>query len=449
MDSAFVGFTTMRFACELRRMQTWRRLAGAVAAFLLVSFAGGEQAAHAADLPGSFRGSAFATFANATAGPVAAQLGRSAYQPCPCRGTNGQVLSNTVTSLQAGDGGKVLSADATVSTVFTQKTAATARIQDTSKISGVSLLNGLITATTIKAVANVNATASTISTNTNGSTFINLTVAGNAIAANVAANTVINLSGLGKVTLKKIRRSGDLASLGGITVQMITIDVTQANGFGLPVGAQIVVGSARSVFTRSQPTAVVGGQAYATYANTKVGTSLQNKIGKAALVVMGCEGTAGKTLTNTISSLNVGSLLTLGNSVSTAFGGPQSGGTVAITTSTVEGVSLLGGLISATTIKAVAKETYTSGSRTRSTAGSGFVGLKIGLAVVPVHTPPNTELPLAGLGKVIINEQIIPSSGGKTQVNGLHIFITTANPLGLPVGSEIIIAHADASAARF
>ena len=49
MDSAFVGFTTMRFANELKRRHAWRRLAGAVAAFLLVSFAGREQAAHAAD----------------------------------------------------------------------------------------------------------------------------------------------------------------------------------------------------------------------------------------------------------------------------------------------------------------------------------------------------------------------------------------------------------------
>ena len=436
------------FAASSRR-RAGVRLAGVMIGVALTLGIGTGSTLQAADLRGSFRGNAFATFANAKAGPVAAQLGRSAYQPCPCRGTNGQILSNTVNSLQAGDNGKVLKANATLSTVFTQKTATTARIQDTSTITGLNLFNGLITATTIKAVANVAATASTMSANPDGSTFVNLKIGGNAINANVAANTVINLPGLGKVTLKKVTRSGGFTSLGRIVVQMLTVDVTRSNSFGLPIGVRITVASATSAFSRTQPTAVVSGQAYATLANAQIGNGLQNRIGKAALVTIGCEGTNGQTLTNNISSFSVGSLLTLGNSVSTAFGGPQNGGTVAKTTATIENVSLLGGLITATTIKAVAQETFKNGQRTRSTAGSGFIGLKIGTLVVPINAPPNTELPLLGLGKVIINEQIIPSSGGRTQVNGLHIFITTNNLLDLPVDSEIIIAHADAAAARF
>jgi hypothetical protein len=423
------------------------RLAGALCGVL--TFAIGAGGLQAADLAGSFRGNAYATFANAAAGPVAAQLGRSAFQPCPCRGTNGRVLSNTVNALRAGENGKVLKADATLSTVFTQKTATTATIQDTSTITGLNLLNGLITATTVKAVANVAATASTISADPNGSTFASLKIGGNAISANVAANTVIALPGLGSVTLKKVRRSGGFTSLGRIVVQMIVVDITQSNSLGLPVGVQIVVASATSAFSRTQPAAVVGGQAYATLANAQIGSSLQNRIGKAAFVVMGCEGTGGETLSNNISSFNVGDVFTLGNGVSTAFGGPQNGGTVARTTATIENVRLLGGLVTATTIKAVAQETFKNGARSRSTAGSGFVGLKVGALVVPINAPPNTELPLIGLGKVIINEQIIPISGGRTQVNGLRIVINTANLLGLPVGSQIIIAHAEASAARF
>ena len=152
------------FAASSRR-RAGVRLAGVMIGVALTLGVGTGSTLQAADLRGSFRGNAFATFANAKAGPVAAQLGRSAYQPCPCRGTNGQILSNTVNSLQAGDNGKVLKADATLSTVFTQKTATTARIQDTSTITGLNLFHGLITATTIKAVANVAATASTMSAN--------------------------------------------------------------------------------------------------------------------------------------------------------------------------------------------------------------------------------------------------------------------------------------------
>ena len=161
---------------QLRRRRFGRCLAGAMLGFAL-TFAAGGSALQAADLAGSFRGNAFATFANAEAGPVAAQLGRSAYQPCPCRGTNGEVLSNTINDLQAGDDGKVLKATATLSTVFTQKTATTAKIQDTSTITGLNLLDGLITATTVKAVANVAATASSITADPNGSIFANLKIA--------------------------------------------------------------------------------------------------------------------------------------------------------------------------------------------------------------------------------------------------------------------------------
>src|SRR5437764_10550233 len=60
---------------------------------------------------GTFVGNAFGTFANATAGPVATTLGRSALITCPCDGTNGQTRTNEVDQLQAGPGGSVLKAD--------------------------------------------------------------------------------------------------------------------------------------------------------------------------------------------------------------------------------------------------------------------------------------------------------------------------------------------------
>jgi hypothetical protein len=75
----------------------------------------------------------------------------------------------------------------------------------------------------------------------------------------------------------------------------------------------------------------------------------------------------------------------------------------------------------------------------------------VGAARVPVpfDVAPNTRIDLPLLGRVVVNEQIVPTQGGKTQVNGLHIVITRANTLGLAVGSEIVIAHADTKAQRF
>jgi hypothetical protein len=78
------------------------RFGAAVATTLIsIAVAVGANGARgeAAELKGSFYGDAFATFANAKAGPVATELGRSALQPCPSEGTNGQTLSNTVDTI--------------------------------------------------------------------------------------------------------------------------------------------------------------------------------------------------------------------------------------------------------------------------------------------------------------------------------------------------------------
>ncbi len=428
------------------------RLAAAITTTLVaMAVAVGADAARgeAAELKGSFLGDAFATFANAKAGPIATELGRSALQPCPCEGTNGQTLSNTVDTIKAGDNGDVLTAAATVSTVMTDKTATTASIQDTATITGLNMLGGLITADTIEAVANVSATETTMTASPTGSTFVNLKIAGNPISANVSPNTVIDLPGLGSVTLKKIAESGNFTHKGQILVEMLTVNVSTANSFKLPVGVNIVVAHALSGFNRTQPAAVVAGQAYATSANDAIGDDLENRIGKAALVTMGCQGTHGKTLRNDINTFSVGTLLSIGSAVSTAFGGPETDGAVAKTTSTIEDLGLLGNIISATTITAVAKETLLDGVVTPSTAGSGFAGLTVLGVTIPITVPPNFEVLLPGLGKVVIDEQIVPTPDGGVAVNGLHIFVTTANLLGLPVGSEIIIAHANASAAPF
>src|SRR4051794_41736663 len=83
----------------------------ALVAGLAVALGAGAAPAAAAGLKGSFHGNAYGTAANAKAGQVATELGRNAFLPCPCRGTNGKVLTNTIENLAAGDSGKVLEAD--------------------------------------------------------------------------------------------------------------------------------------------------------------------------------------------------------------------------------------------------------------------------------------------------------------------------------------------------
>ena len=108
-------------------------------------------------------------------------------------------------------------------------------------------------------------------------------------------------------------------------------------------------------------------------------------------------------------------------------------------------ISLLGGLITANSILAVAEESRTGGKSTASSLGSSFGSLNVAGVAIASTVPANTTIALTNLGYVVLNEQP-PASDNHIQVNGLHVYVTTANSLGLPVGAEIFLAHAEATA---
>ena len=118
-----------------------------------------------------------------------------------------------------------------------------------------------------------------------------------------------------------------------------------------------------------------------------------------------------------------------------------------ITTSKTAGVNLLSGAVIFTAIEAKATVTLNSSGYTQS-GKTTFVGLKIGGITIPDVTPaPNTEVPLLGFGKVILNQQgTLNQFGLHSQgVNGLRLIISNpSNPAGLPTG-EIVISYALAS----
>ncbi|WP_155854055.1 choice-of-anchor P family protein [Paenarthrobacter nicotinovorans] len=105
-------------------------------------------------------------------------------------------------------------------------------------VAGLNLLNGAIRADAIKAETSATraAAASTV-TLTDTSTFTNLKIAGlPAINASVAPNTVIQVAGLGQVTLHKVSKSST-----SIIVVMIDVVLNQPLG-ALPTGARIQIG---------------------------------------------------------------------------------------------------------------------------------------------------------------------------------------------------------------
>jgi hypothetical protein len=412
---------------------------------IVLAFAGTAQAD---DLPGAFHGNAYATFANVKAGPIAATLWRSASLACTCEGTDGKTKTNEVDGLSAGDNGNSLIANKTMTTVFTSKTATTADVQNTSSIGGFNALAGLITADGIKAVASISATKNTITPSSDGSSFTNLVIAGQAVPANVPVNTTIPLPGIGSVTLNAVTNSGKFKNGGSVLVEMMRINVGIKNNLGLAVGSKIVVAHASAGYERKQPVDVYDGSAYAAYASDAIGSQLANKIGKPAAIALGCEGSKGKTKTNSVASIPINGAFSAGGGETTAFGGKEGGADVARTTSTLSSIKLLGGLIAVDGLQAVAQSSVQNGVVTPSTDGSGFAGLTVLGLPVPVTVPANTALPLPGIGTLTVNEQIVKKNGDVT-VNGLHLVVLTANLFGLPVGSELVLAHAHASASPF
>ncbi|SEI42313.1 hypothetical protein SAMN04487917_101198 [Arthrobacter sp. yr096] len=112
------------------------------------------------------------------------------------------------------------------------------KVTVTNSLAGLNVLNGLIQADAIKAeTSTTRAAGATTATLSDTSTFTNLRIAGlPAINASVAPNTVVQVAGLGQVTLHKVSKSST-----SIIVTMIDVVLSQPIG-ALPTGSKIQIG---------------------------------------------------------------------------------------------------------------------------------------------------------------------------------------------------------------
>jgi hypothetical protein len=157
-----------------------------------------------------------------------------------------------------------------------------------------------------------------------------------------------------------------------------------------------------------------------------------------------CTFTPGISHQASVLSVNVGNVVTTGLVTTTASSIAVTGGGEAKATAQVNDVNLLNGLITATTLKSVSASIQdTSGNRVDA-SGTQFTNLVVGGIALGVTVPPNTVIALPLLGSVVVNEQLDKetASAAAFVVNAIHITITVTNTFGLPVGSQIIISHA-------
>ena len=158
----------------------------------------------------------------------------------PCYGTAGQTLTNSVAGLNLTG---ILSSGTVTDTGKSALTFPYSTGTMTTRVEGLNLLNGLVGANVLagRVDGTIAGTGGVFKIATG--TFIGLTVAGHPeIGDNVAYNTQVNLLGLGTLYLKRVLRHDHRPS--NIEIRMIELVVNQDNSYGLPIGADVIVGSA-------------------------------------------------------------------------------------------------------------------------------------------------------------------------------------------------------------
>jgi hypothetical protein len=197
------------------------------------------------------------------------------------------------------------------------------------------------------------------------------------------------------------------------------------------------IGITQQAALAQSTTLVFGGSAYGTDA------FVSNKVlsGKTSFVTLGdCSTTVGAHVTNSAGSVNVPPLFTTG-AINT---GAMTSANMSQSSSHVQQLSSLSGLITADNITAASSTTDQNGALKVSAAGSSFTNLVVAGNKIQGTPDPNTKVDLTGLGYVILNEQhsTIKGATAKLVVNMIHVFVTETNVYEIPKGAQIIVADA-------
>ncbi len=152
-------------------------------------------------------------------------------------------------------------------------------------------------------------------------------------------------------------------------------------------------------------------------------------------------------VTDELASLAVGNLLTAKTLDVGSSGVVGENAASSQSRSTAQEVNLLGGVIKAQTVVAMANSASNGVTAASNGDGSTLVGLIVNGVPVAGTVAPNTRIPLPGVGVVTLNEQL-PSGNGVTtsglQLNMIHVLLQDALT-GITTG-EIIVGSATSAA---
>ncbi|AXC09616.1 hypothetical protein ACPOL_0231 [Acidisarcina polymorpha] len=307
----------------------------------------------------------------------------------------------------------------------------------TSDVFGVNLLGGVISANEIKAVSTTTVDESGVyHFSSAGSEFSNLSVLGLPVAANPAPNTTIDLPGIGSVILnEQITKVESEES--ALTVNMIHVKVTIANEL-FKLGTEIIISDASSELRLVKGLALVGGYAYSPQLTTGSVSS-----GPLVRELIPCAGTNGAVETDSVASTNIPGVVTTGTVTVTGSGNINHAEATSEATTSVAGVNLLSGLVSATAVAATANAITTNETSFDFSGGSTFTGISVaGHPEITVNVHPNTMINVANLGVLYFNRVLKFSD--KIKIVPIELIVNTKNTLGLPVGADLTIGAAEA-----
>lgn len=401
-----------------------RWLAGACGALLGLVIAAPAQAQNAVG------GEAFGLFAD-VAGFATIHESPHVVLPAPGGDAQASLVSIVVPGL-AGTGTLTAETGGTIG-------LANAASASEGSIEQLNLLGGLIRADALIARTACTGDGATASCSAAGTTFVNLRINDVLIGANVAPNSFISIPGIATVVINEQVATGNGTTTAGLTVNMLR--VTLLNGLG-----EIVVASAHSdVDFRPlandclcpAPDNTVTGEAFGTEVDVLTVQGTRNP--RAILSEAG--GTASAEALNA----SVTGVVATGTVRSTTSGTVTPTSATSQSTSAVEQLTLLGGLVIANAVQAQATCTGNGATASCSAAGTTFLTLSVLGLPIALHAPPNTVIPLPLIGSVTINEQLASGNGTTTRaltVNVLHVRIT--NILALLGLGDVIVASARA-----
>lgn len=347
--------------------------------------------------------------------------------------------SNTVATVDLSPAGQTGTVTTSAEALTLSGGVTAARAMST--VQTVNLLGGLITAAEVRAVSTTQLGPRGYSVSAAGSLFTSLRVNGVAIAANVAPNTRIDLPGFGHVILnKQVQKFG--SSSADLTVIMIHVVITQDNVLGIPVNSNIIVANAHSHMQQPGPNCGCEGPLTGFAYGSQVTGDIV-KSGKTANIGLPCNGTNGVVKSKTVLTVDVTNVMTLGQVVNTAQGTVNLPSAEGKTTSTVESVNLLDGLVTADVIKAVAHVTTSGGPVSTSTTGTTFANLHVsGHPEIDANVSANAQVKLDGLGTLWLRRVIQTSKS--VEVRMIELIVEQNNALGLPIGTRVQIGVAKA-----